>query len=46
MCHGEEKDVVLPFWGKRSAQSVAGAAAFWVSEGFGLDELPWKTLTQ
>jgi len=32
--------------GKRSAQSVAGAAAFWVSEGFGLDELPWETLTQ
>ena len=44
MCNGEERDVVLPFWGKRSAQSVAGAAAFWVSEGFGLDELPWENL--
>jgi len=44
ICDDQEKDIVLPFWGKRSAQSVAGAAAFWVSEGFTLDDLPWENL--
>jgi UDP-N-acetylmuramoyl-tripeptide--D-alanyl-D-alanine ligase len=44
ICGEAKKHFVLPFWGKRSSQSVAGAAAFWQSEGFSLESLPWQNI--
>ncbi|NPV88588.1 MurF [Coprothermobacteraceae bacterium] len=43
---GLEVDITLPFWGKRSTQAVAGAARFWLDEGFSLSELNWEGLQE
>jgi UDP-N-acetylmuramoyl-tripeptide--D-alanyl-D-alanine ligase len=44
ICDGIRRSLALPFWGKRSCQSVAGAVAFWHEEGFDVDQLPWSNL--
>jgi len=46
MCHGEEKDVVLPFWGKRSAQSVREQRLSGFLKDLAWMSYPGKTLTQ